>query len=151
MSCVRTPDMMKTRFHPSIILMILYCLASYPEGTGEQGNRNMLVSGWKMSELYPLKWSISSLTAISYNSEFIWMKEWSGKQVFVSFPASDLPYPMIINGFRFGSDPGSGVASEYNITPFLNKQSNTLELQAEYGSPRIFAHQGWNTVRDASS
>jgi beta-galactosidase/evolved beta-galactosidase subunit alpha len=66
-----------------------------------------------------------------FRSQFIYMKAWSGKQVFVKIPGPVAPYAIGINGFRIGSDPGSGVTSEYNITPFLNGQSNTLDLQAD--------------------
>ena len=54
--------------------------------------------------------------------------QWEGKQVFIRIPATLKPYSIRINGFRLGSDPSSGIASEFNITPFLKEKANTLDL-----------------------
>ena len=60
---------------------------------------------------------------------------WTGKQVFVRIPGLTIPYGFRVNGFRFGSDPGTGLPSEYNITPFLREESNSIELVLDQSDP----------------
>lgn len=62
-------------------------------------------------------------------SEFTTRAEWSDKQVFASIPSLPVPCSLIINGFPLGLlEPGRISPVEYNITPFLKKEFNTLEL-----------------------
>jgi len=55
--------------------------------------------------------------------------DWSGKQVFVRMPPLRAPSSLWINGFKYGSDPGSGTAAEYNLSPFLKGSENDLGLE----------------------
>ena len=66
-----------------------------------------------------------------FQTGFIGRHEWAGKQVFVRLPAMDIPYSIRINGFRFGSDPGSRFTAEYNLSPFLKEHANTLQLELD--------------------
>ena len=112
-----------------MFLAILFCL---PLTLRAQENREADHACYRLNEerIAPLEMKIQG-DGGQYNSEFKYRKEWSGKQVFVRIPAMNAPYSIFINSFRFGSDPGSGIPSEYNITPFLNSQSNFLELHTD--------------------
>jgi len=66
-----------------------------------------------------------------YSFPFSCEEEWSGKQVFIKIPAIGIPYKISINRFNFGSDPGSGRAAEFNITPFLRQENNSIELELD--------------------
>ncbi|MFO7670698.1 MAG: hypothetical protein R6W31_13645 [Bacteroidales bacterium] len=121
---------MKFHFPTLLMLIILSC----PESTLKaQENREPDHSCFRLDaeRIIPLEMDVQPKDPNLFRSQFMFMKEWSGKQVFVKIPGWVVPYSIRINGFRFGSDPGSGVYSEYNITPFLNKQSNILDLHAE--------------------
>jgi len=45
------------------------------------------------------------------------------------------PYRVRINDFAFGSDPGTGLPAEFNITPFLNDENNTIDLEPGLSDP----------------
>jgi len=113
-----------------LILIILSC----PSNTLKaQENREPDHSCYRLDgeRILTLEMDVQQEDPNLFRSQFIFMKEWSGKQVFVKIPGSVIPYSISINGFRFGIHPGSGVTSEYNITPLLNMHSNTLDLQAD--------------------
>lgn len=113
---------------PSLMIMII--LLSQHFGLKAQENREASHACFKLEEkrvIYLNPEDQQSGKNLS-RSVFKLKKEWSGKQVFARIPGSNSPYSMIINGFRFGGDPGSGIVAEYNITPFLNEQANSLDL-----------------------
>ncbi|MCK4747904.1 MAG: hypothetical protein KAT15_12730 [Bacteroidales bacterium] len=62
-------------------------------------------------------------------------EEWAGKQVFVKIPGMRFPYKVRINGFVFGSDPGTGLPAEFNITPLLKEETNAIELEPDLTGP----------------
>ncbi len=143
--------MMKTRRASFLIPMILFALSSMLVA---QENKEPEHACFRLEDarVFPLEMEVQQSDSNLFRSEFLFMKGWSDKQVFVRIPAMNIPYSILINGFRFGSDPGSGIASEYNITPFINKQSNTLELQAELSAKQnesATIMQGSLLIRDA--
>jgi hypothetical protein len=121
---------MKFKFTTLLMLIILSLAANTLKA---QENREPDHSCFRLDaeRIIPLETVVQSEDPNLFRSRFMYMKEWTGKQVFVKIPGSVVPYSISINGFRFGSDPGSGAYSEYNITPFLNKQSNILDLHTE--------------------
>ncbi len=121
---------MKFQF-PALLMLIIISFAA--NTLRAQENREPDHSCFRLDaeRIIPLETVVQPKDPNLFRSRFMFMKEWSGKQVFVKIPGSVVPYSISINGFRFGSDPGSGAYSEYNITPFLNKQSNILDLHTE--------------------
>ncbi|MDX2431670.1 MAG: hypothetical protein QNK35_12105 [Bacteroides sp.] len=119
---------MKTRLPSSLMLMIIFCLST---SLRAQENREAEHACFRLEngKVIPLIMGLSQENSNLFHKEFIPVKEWSGKQVFAVIPAMDQAYFITINGFRFGSDPGSGRVSEYNITPFIQDQTNVLELE----------------------
>jgi glycosyl hydrolase family 2 len=113
---------------PSLMIMIILLCQHF--GLKAQENREASHTCFRLEEkrVIPLEPVIQQSDKNLSRSIFGLEKEWMGKQVFVRIPGTDYPYSIIINGFRFGSDPGSGIAAEYNITPFLNEQANSLDL-----------------------
>ncbi len=110
------------------MLMIIFLLSSTLRA---QENREAEHSCFRLENerVIPLIMELSQENSNLFHKEFIPAKKWAGKQVFATIPAMGQAYFITINGFRFGSDPGSGRASEYNITPFIQDQSNILELE----------------------
>ena len=128
MFCVSATIMSK-RLHIALILGILFSL---PPTLRAQENKEAEHACYRLNEerISQMEMKIQG-DCSQYKSQFKYRKEWSDKQVFVRIPALITPYSLFINSSRFGSDPGSGIPSEYNITPFLNKQSNFLELHSD--------------------
>ena len=128
MFCVSATIMSK-KLHTTLILGMLFCL---PPTLRAQENKEAEHACYRLNEerISQLEMKIQG-DGSKYGSQFKYRKEWSDKQVFVRIPAMNTPYSLFINSFRFGSDPGSGIPSEYNITPFLNSQSNFLELHSD--------------------
>jgi beta-galactosidase/beta-glucuronidase len=133
---------MKTHVHHSLILSILFCLSLTLEA---QENSEPEHPCFRLEEprILALEMEVQAADSNLFQTDFLVLKEWSEKQIFIRIPAMELPYSILINGFKFASDPGSGQNREYNITPFLQKQSNSLTLQVEdsveqyLGSPPI--------------
>jgi len=121
---------MKIRLPFILTLLILF---SQPFGLKAQENREATHDCFNLEEerVIPLNPALQQSGKDLSRSIFMFSEDWSGKQVFARIPGSDIPYSIIINGFRFGNDPGSGIASEYNITPFLNEEENILDLVPE--------------------
>jgi hypothetical protein len=121
---------MKTHLHLSLILSILFCLSITLEA---QENSEPEHPCFRLEEprVLALKMEVQPADSNLFQTDFLVLKEWTEKQIFIRIPAMNLPYSVLINGFRFGSDPGSGLSREYNITPYLQKQSNLLTLRQE--------------------
>jgi len=83
----------------------------------------------------PISLSQNRIGPDRYQCNFTFRKEWAGKQVFAKIPGTEFPYILRINSFSFGSDPGSGETAEFNITPFLTNDDNSMELELEHPDP----------------
>lgn len=119
---------MKTCPRPFLILLILFCLRP---GLNAQENKEPEHACFLLDEkrVLPIEMKVDEGDSMSLSCSFSFQAAWSGKQIFLSLPGTQLAYSIRINGFRFGSDPGSGAPSEYNITPFLRDGANSLEME----------------------
>ncbi len=70
-----------------------------------------------------------------YGRTFEYRSDWENRQVFTRIPGMEIPYSFLVNGFVFGSDSGSMVPAEYNITPFLHQGTNSIEVRTAFSGP----------------
>lgn len=119
---------MKTSPQPFLILLILFCLNP---GLMAQENKEPEHTCFKLDKkrVRPLEMKVLEGDSTSLYSSFSFQTAWSGKQIFLALPGTHQAYSIWINDFRFGSDPGSGDPSEFNITPFLLEGGNILKLK----------------------
>ncbi len=81
---------------------------------------------------------------LTYYNDVQFQPEWTGKQVFIRLSGLKAHFHFWINSFKFGSGKGEGIPVEFNITPFLVLEKNTLRLDLEptdkersYDAPQI--------------
>ena len=119
---------MKTSPWPFLILLTLFCLGP---GLMAQENKEPEHACFRLDEkrVLPLVMKVAEGDSTRHSGSFSFQTAWSGKQIFLSLRGTHMAYSIRINGFRFGSDPGSGDPSEYNITPFLRDGTNILEME----------------------
>lgn len=118
----------KTRPRPVLILLIVFCLRA---GLLAQENKEPEHACFQVDKkrVLPIEMKVDERDSMSLSGSFSFRTAWSGKQIFLFLPGTQLAYSIRINGFRFGSDPGSGKPSEYNITPFLKGGANILKIE----------------------
>ncbi|MCK5135027.1 MAG: hypothetical protein KAR19_04505 [Bacteroidales bacterium] len=82
--------------------------------------------------------------------DFQFLPEWKGKQLFIRLSGMQSPFHLWINSFKYGSGEGLGIPVEFNVTPFLNPEKNTLrvELQPTDSQRDQDAHQISMIVRN---
>lgn len=83
---------------------------------------------------------------LAYYHDFQFQPEWKDKQVFIRLSGLKSPFHFWINSFKFGSGKGEGIPVEFNITPFLDHEKNSLRIDLEpadkersYDAPHITA------------
>ena len=127
--------MIRMELRLSFILAFLFGLL-VPFSAGAQDNQEPPHAFFQLDEgrVIPLPATSVDTSGGILSFEFPYREAWKGKQVFVRIPGFEFPYTFRINRFDFGSDPGSGTISEYNITPFINTGSNRMELVLNPGT-----------------
>ncbi len=120
-------DLMKPRLFLPIFTFLLYGLM--PD-LNAQENQEPVHACFRINPDRVISISLKKAASDSksFGCDFEFPDEGDGKQVFVRMPGSGTPYTLKINEFPFGTDPGSGLAAEYNITPFLKEQGNRIDL-----------------------
>ncbi|MFH0756273.1 MAG: hypothetical protein V2B15_03190 [Bacteroidota bacterium] len=119
---------MKSRPSQPILLILLFCALLQLRA---QDNQEPSHACFRLNQdrVIPVAWMKCTTDSTIYMSDFLTGETWEGKQVFVRIPGTGTSYTLKINEFPFGSDPGSGQACEYNITPFLREQGNRIALE----------------------
>lgn len=109
---------------------------------------------YKLGEgcIFPIHFSPVENGFTTYRYSFPLQSSWSMKQLFVRLTGISAPFQLKINGFVYGKGDNVGAPLEFNITPFLRKDFNTLELQFDLQTEQITplpVHQSELIIREA--
>ncbi|MUV37256.1 Beta-galactosidase [Lentibacillus sp. JNUCC-1] len=64
-----------------------------------------------------------------YHRQFTLPEKWKGYEVFLRFEGVDNSFHVWVNGQEVGYSTGSRLPAEFNITSFLRKEQNTLDVR----------------------
>jgi len=88
----------------------------------------------------------------NYDHSFNFLPIWNDKQVFVRFDEISASYSLKINSFDFGIGSGNRIPTEFNLTPFLKKGPNTIQLEFDPSPDSLMENSlrsGLLIIRDA--
>jgi len=67
-----------------------------------------------------------------YRKEFLWDESWKNKKVFILFEGVYLNSEVWINGHCLGYRPNGYISFEYDISPYLRKDTNILAVRVDH-------------------
>lgn len=65
----------------------------------------------------------------SYRRDFSLPDNWDGREVFLHFDGVESAFYVWVNGEKVGYSQGSRTPAEFNITPYLQRESNSLAVE----------------------
>ncbi len=125
------------------VVAILFAVACAATATAQRAinfNADWMMNGKKVT--LPRAWNetdafrvpIEKLPAdtVTYRKEFVALKTWKGKKVFIEFEGARQAAEVFLNGSRIGLHENGVMAFGFDLTPFLRiGKSNVLEVRTD--------------------
>jgi beta-galactosidase len=114
--------------HGILLILLIQGGRIFSQDSGEPARSCYRLEG---DRVLPLPFRKSNAVGNVFCARFEPGEAWKGKQVFLNLPVMGSPNTLKINDFSFPRSEGGSPAREFNITPFLKKSGNRIDIGME--------------------
>lgn len=126
-----------------------YAITPKTAGIPDKADGQILVPFCVESSLSGVGHTLTANDYLWYRTSFTVPDSWKGKRIMLNFEAVDWSADVSVNGIQIGGHTGAYTHFSFDVTPYLVKGSNTLEVKVADATDNNFQPRG-KQVRNPS-